>query len=92
MDGQAADGEPEVLVQARVPGVFPTDILTSFAVGSYLSSQGNPWLHLVPFLLLTLLFLALPAILLLVFGQRAQAFLPKARDWMNTNSWVLARS
>jgi hypothetical protein len=71
-------------------GVFPTDILTSFAVGSYLSSQGDPWWHLLPFLLLTLLFLALPAILLLVFGQRAQAFLPKARDWMNTNSWVVS--
>jgi thiol:disulfide interchange protein len=36
------------------------------------------------------LFLALPAILLLVFGQRAQAFLPKARDWMNTNSWIVS--
>jgi hypothetical protein len=32
----------------------------------------------------------LPAILLLVFGQRAQAFLPKARDWMNSNSWVVS--
>ena len=70
-------------------GVFPTDILTSFAVGTYLSSQGDPWWHLLPFLFLTLLFLALPALLLLAFGQRAQAFLPKARDWMNNNSWVV---
>jgi hypothetical protein len=71
-------------------GVFPTDILTSVAVGSYLSNEGDPWWHLLPFLMLTLLFLALPAILLLAFGQRAQAFLPKARDWMNTNSWVVS--
>lgn len=71
-------------------GVFPTDILTSVAVGSYLSSHGDPWWHLLPFLLLTLLLLALPLILLLAFGQRAQAFLPKARDWMNTNSWVVS--
>jgi len=71
-------------------GVFPTDILTSAAVGSYLSSHGAPWWHLLPFLALTLLFLALPALLLLIFGKRGQAFLPKARDWMNTNSWLVS--
>ena len=71
-------------------GVFPTDIFTSFAVGTYLASHGDPWWDLLPFLLLTVLFLALPSLLLVLFGQRAQAFLPKARDWMNTNSWVVS--
>jgi 4-amino-4-deoxy-L-arabinose transferase-like glycosyltransferase len=58
-------------------------------VGTYLAGHSSPWWHYLPFVL-TLLFLALPAILLLVFGQRAQAFLPKARDWMNTNSWIVS--
>jgi hypothetical protein len=71
-------------------GVFPTDILTAWAVGTYLAAHNDPWWHYLPFVLLTLLFLALPAILLLVFGQRAQAFMPKARDWMNTNSWIVS--
>lgn len=71
-------------------GVFPTDILTSFAVGSYLSSHGDPWWHILPFLALTLFFLGLPLIMIFAFGRRAQAFLPKARDWMNTNSWVVS--
>jgi Sap, sulfolipid-1-addressing protein len=71
-------------------GVFPTDILTSVAVGSYLSSHGAPWWQFLPFLLLTLVFLALPALLLLIFGQRGRDFLPKARDWMNTNSWLVS--
>jgi hypothetical protein len=71
-------------------GVFPTDILTSIAVGTYLASHGDPWWHLLPFLGLTLLLLALPALILLAFGQRGQAFLPKARDWMNANSWVVS--
>jgi Sap, sulfolipid-1-addressing protein len=71
-------------------GVFPTDILTSVAVGAYLSSHGDPWWHLLPFLLLTLLFLALPVLIVLAFGKRGRAFLPKARDWMNTNSWVVS--
>ena len=71
-------------------GVFPTDILTSWAVGTYLASHGDPWWHYLPFVGLTLLFLALPTILILVFGQRAQAFMPKLRDWMNTNSWIVS--
>jgi cytochrome c biogenesis protein CcdA len=71
-------------------GVFPTDILTSWAVGTYLAAHDDPWWHYLPFVLLTLLFLALPTILILLFGQRAQAFLPKVRDWMNTNSWVVS--
>jgi hypothetical protein len=71
-------------------GVFPTDILTSFAVGSYLASHGDPWWHFLPFLLLTLFLLALPLLLIFAFGARAQAFLPKARDWMNANSWVVS--
>jgi Sap, sulfolipid-1-addressing protein len=71
-------------------GVFPTDILTSWAVGTYLAGHDEPWWHYLPFVLLTLLFLALPTILIFLFGRRAQAFLPKARDWMNANSWVVS--
>jgi hypothetical protein len=70
-------------------GVFPTDILTSVAVGSYLAAHGDPWWHVLPFVALTLSFLSLPALFLLAFGRRAEAFMPKARNWMNTNSWVV---
>jgi hypothetical protein len=70
-------------------GVFPTDILTSVAVGSYLAGHGDPWWHCLPFIGLTLLLLALPPLLLLVFRSRADTLLPKARNWMNTNSWVV---
>jgi threonine/homoserine/homoserine lactone efflux protein len=71
-------------------GAFPTDILTSVAVGSYLSGHGDPWWHFLPFLLVTLLFLALPVLIVLAFGKRGRAFLPKARDWMNANSWLVS--
>jgi threonine/homoserine/homoserine lactone efflux protein len=71
-------------------GVFPTDILTSIAVGGSLTRHGDPWWHVLPFVLLTLLFIALPALLLLILGQRAQKLLPKVRDWMNNNSWIIS--
>lgn len=70
-------------------GFFPTDILTSSTVGSFLAGNGAPLMHSIPFIALTLLFIALPSLTLLVFGDRAEAFLPKAREWMNTHSWVV---
>lgn len=70
-------------------GFFPTDILTSSAVRSYLAARGAPLSDSLGFVLLTLLLLALPSLIVLAFGERAEAFLPKARDWMNDNSWVV---
>jgi hypothetical protein len=71
-------------------GVFPTDIITSVAVGTYLSGHGDPFWHYLGFLGLTLLFIATPALLVLALGSRAQTLLPKVRDWMNDNSWVIS--
>jgi hypothetical protein len=34
--------------------------------------------------------LAIPALLVVVMGKRALTFLPKVRDWMNTNSWIIS--
>lgn len=70
-------------------GFFPTNILTSVAVGSYLAANDAPWTDAVPFILLTLFVLALPALTVAAFGDRAERFLPKARDWMNANSWIV---
>jgi Sap, sulfolipid-1-addressing protein len=71
-------------------GVFPTDIATSVSVGARLSNQSEPWVGGVPFILLVLLLLGLPALLVLILGKKAEAFLPKVRDWMNDNSWIVS--
>jgi hypothetical protein len=71
-------------------GLFPGDILTAAAVGAYASSHNQPWWHVLPFVGLTLLLLALPLLIVLAFGRRGRAFLPKARDWMNANAWVVS--
>jgi hypothetical protein len=70
-------------------GVFPSDLITSITVGSHLSVQGDPWWHYLPFLGLTLLLLALPGLMVLIMGKRAEAILPRAREWMNANSWIV---
>jgi uncharacterized membrane protein len=70
-------------------GVFPTDIVTSVTVGSYLAAQGLPLTDGLGFLALTLLLLALPSLAVLLLGERAEAFLPKAREWMQANAWIV---
>jgi hypothetical protein len=32
---------------------------------------------------------ALPLLLRLVFAQRAEAAMPRVRDWMNSHSWLV---
>ena len=70
-------------------GLFPSDILTSVAVGAYLSAHHDALWEGASFVALTLLFLGLPAILLIAFGRRADAWLPAARRWMTTNAWIV---
>jgi Sap-like sulfolipid-1-addressing protein len=71
-------------------GIFPTDILTSVTAGLHVARHDDAWWHLLPFVGLTLSFLAAPAIGVVLLGRRAEVVLPKIRDWMNTNAWVVS--
>jgi len=73
-------------------GVFPTNIVTSVSVGTYLAANGDPVTDATGFVLLTLALLALPAIGVLVLGSRAATVLPTIRDWMNDNSWLISEA
>jgi NADH:ubiquinone oxidoreductase subunit 5 (subunit L)/multisubunit Na+/H+ antiporter MnhA subunit len=71
---------------------MPSDEATMLAVAGSLAGHDKPWWHLLPFLLLTLLLLALPLVALLAFGQRAKAALPKVRNWANNHSWLVSEA
>jgi hypothetical protein len=90
--GKLQDAKPKFSLKLGflLLGVFPTDIVTSVTVGTKLARNGDPWWHVLPFVAVTLLLLALPAILVLLMGNRAARFLPGVRDWMNSHSWVVS--
>jgi hypothetical protein len=71
-------------------GFFPSDIVTSVTVGGHIANRGDAWWEILPFIGLTLLFLASPALAVTLLGRRAHELLPKIRDWMNTNSWIVS--
>ena len=69
--------------------LMPTDLISMATVGAYLARQGEPWWHSLGFVALTVLIAGLPFIALLLMGRRAEELLPRLRDWMNTNSWIV---
>jgi hypothetical protein len=71
-------------------GIFPTDIASSVTVGLHVARHGGAWWQCLPFIVLTLLLLGLPLLGVLVLGERADVALPKIRDWMNDNAWVVS--
>ena len=87
---QAAQPKFAFLLGAALLGVFPTDILTSVTAGLHVGRHGEPWWHLLPFVGLTLILLGAPALGVLLLGRRATVLLPKIRDWMTSNSWVVS--
>lgn len=70
-------------------GFFPSDIVTSVSVGSFLATQGSPITDALGFVALTAFLLALPALTVLALGGRAEAFLPSVREWMDGNAWIV---
>jgi threonine/homoserine/homoserine lactone efflux protein len=69
---------------------MPTDIMMMITVGTFLASHGDPLWHAIGFIGLTGLLVAGPLLVLVVLGKRADAILPKVRDWMRAKSWVVS--
>lgn len=68
---------------------MPTDLISMATVGAYLARQGEPWWHCLGFVTLTVLVAGLPLLTLLLLGERAEKSLPRIRNWMNDNAWVV---
>jgi hypothetical protein len=87
---QSATPKTTLVLGFLLLGFFPSDLVTSVSVGSFLAHNGDTYLQALPFVGLTLLLLGAPALGVLLMGRRAQRVLPKVRDWMNDNSWIVS--
>ena len=70
--------------------LMPSDIIVMLSVGEYLSLNGLTLIDSLGFASLTVLIAALPVLAYLIGGKRAEAALPKLREWMSTNSWMIS--
>jgi Sap, sulfolipid-1-addressing protein len=69
--------------------VMPTDVITMATVAANLQQNDSSLIDALPFWGLTLLIAALPLLSYLLLGQRAKLAMPKVRDWMFDNSWLV---
>jgi hypothetical protein len=69
--------------------VFPSDFVVLMTVGVNLAQNNATLLGAVPFVVATILIAALPMLSYLLFRRRAERAMPKVREWMNKNSWLV---
>lgn len=69
--------------------LMPGDIVVLATTGLHLESENKSFSAALPFIGLTTLIAALPLLFYLLFRKRAQVAMPKARTWMNENSWLV---
>jgi hypothetical protein len=70
-------------------GLMPTDIITMITVGGFLALQNAALTQALPFIGATVLIAGIPLLILLLMGKRAEIVLPKMRNWMTTNAWIV---
>jgi MFS family permease len=69
--------------------LMPTDIVSMLTVAVNIKQDGHSFVAAVPFLLLTVLIAALPLLMYMLLGDRARTTMPKVREWMLANSWLV---
>ncbi|MDQ2672135.1 MAG: GAP family protein [Actinomycetota bacterium] len=69
--------------------VFPSDFVVLMTVGINLAQNEASLLSALPFVVATIFIAALPVLSYLLFHRRAVRVMPKVRDWMNANSWLV---
>jgi threonine/homoserine/homoserine lactone efflux protein len=86
---QSADPRRAFITGLLVILLMPSDIIIMLTVAVNLVQNNSGLVAALPFIAATVLVAALPLLFFLLFHRRAQQFMPKVRDWMNANSWLV---
>jgi threonine/homoserine/homoserine lactone efflux protein len=84
-----ADPRKALLAGVLVILLGPSDVVVMLTVGTNLEHNHASLINAAPFIAATVLIAALPLLAYLTFRSRAERAMPKVRDWMNTNSWLV---
>jgi hypothetical protein len=86
---QGADAKKAFVLGLLLLTIFPSDAVVLLTVGANLEQNGHSVVDALPFVGLTVMIAALPFLAYLLFHRRAVTAMPKVRDWMNANSWLV---
>ena len=68
---------------------MPSDLIVMATVATNIQTNQESLSAALPFVVGTALVAALPVLGYLIFHRRAVHAMPKLRDWMNANSWLV---
>ena len=86
---QSADAKRAFMTGLLVILLMPSDLIIMLTVGTNLAQNNAGLVAALPFIGATVLVAALPLLFFLLFHRRVETFMPKVRDWMNDNSWLV---
>jgi hypothetical protein len=69
--------------------LMPTDIVAVISTANWLHDQHENVLHGWPLVAATTLLMALPILAYLLLGHRARDAMPRIRDWLTGNAWLV---
>jgi hypothetical protein len=69
--------------------LMPTDIVAVISTSNWLHDNDLNLLHGWPLVAATTLLMALPILGYLLLGHRARDAMPRIRDWLTTNAWLV---
>jgi threonine/homoserine/homoserine lactone efflux protein len=70
--------------------LMPGNVVCMATVGAYLERHDLTWWHCLIVAAFTVFLAGVPLFVLLLLGKRAAARLPRIRDWMTRNSWLVS--
>lgn len=70
--------------------LFPSDFIILVTVGATLARNNQDLAAALPFIALTFFLAALPLLVYLLFRKKMLVIMPKVRDWMQENSWIVS--
>jgi hypothetical protein len=69
--------------------LMPTDIVAVISTANWLHDNDKDLLHGWPLVAATTLLMALPFLAYLLLGHRARNAMPRIRDWLTSNAWLV---
>jgi hypothetical protein len=69
--------------------LMPTDIVAVISTANWLHDNNKNVLHGWPLVAATTLLMALPILAYLLLGHRARDAMPRIRNWLTSNAWLV---
>ncbi len=88
----AVKGAPSTVFKISILlfAIFPTDLMTNIVMAKYIVLDNNNFiLSILPLALINAMFVAIPFILYLIFKEKIEKKVPKIRNTLEKNSWII---